>query len=100
LPEIAAPEDRDRVSAKGFSYGYIGSVILQIVGFVLVLLITTNPFLAPRITFLLVGLWWAGFAQVTFAALPETRSSAPIRSKIIREGFSEMKKVYREIKQL
>ncbi|MBK5271399.1 MAG: MFS transporter, partial [Bacteroidia bacterium] len=36
LPEIAAPEDRDRVSAKGFSYGYIGSVLLQIICFVFV----------------------------------------------------------------
>ncbi|MFI5193019.1 MAG: MFS transporter [Chitinophagales bacterium] len=100
LPEIAAPEDRDRVSAKGFSYGYIGSVILQVVGFLLVILITSNPFLAPRITFLLVGVWWAGFAQITFAALPETKSAAPVRARIIQEGFSEMKKVYREIKNL
>ncbi len=100
LPEIAAPEDRDRVSAKGFSYGYIGSVILQVVGFLLVILITSNPFLAPRITFLLVGVWWAGFAQITFTALPETKSAAPVRARIIQEGFSEMKKVYREIKKL
>ena len=37
LPEIAAPEDQDRVSAKGYAYGYVGSVILQLIGFVLVL---------------------------------------------------------------
>jgi UMF1 family MFS transporter len=100
LPEIAAPEDRDRVSAMGFSYGYIGSVILQIIGFILVITLTSNPLLGPRITFLLVGIWWAGFAQVTFAALPETKSSQPVRSKIISEGFAEMKKVYREIREL
>ncbi len=100
LPEIAAPEDRDRVSAKGFSYGYIGSVILQMIGFILVLTITGNPFLAPRITFLLVGIWWASFAQITFSVLPETKSTGPISSRVIAEGFSEMKKVYREIKKL
>jgi MFS transporter, UMF1 family len=100
LPEIAAPEDQDRVSAKGFSYGYIGSVILQVIGFVLVVVLTTDPFLAPRITFLLVGVWWAGFAQITFSVLPETKSASPVRAKIIQEGFSEMKKVYREIKAL
>jgi UMF1 family MFS transporter len=38
LPEIAAPEDRDRISAKGFSYGYIGSVVMQLIGFALVTL--------------------------------------------------------------
>jgi UMF1 family MFS transporter len=100
LPEIAAPEDRDRVSAKGFSYGYIGSVILQIIGFILVLTITSNPFLAPRITFLLVGIWWAAFAQITFSVLPESRSTGSISPRVIAEGFSEMKKVYREIKKL
>jgi UMF1 family MFS transporter len=100
LPEIAAPEDRDRVSAKGFSYGYIGSVILQIIGFILVLTITSNPFLAPRITFLLVGIWWAAFAQITFSVLPESRSTGSISPRVIAEGFSEMKKVYQEIKKL
>jgi UMF1 family MFS transporter len=100
LPEIAAPADRDRVSAMGFSYGYIGSVILQIIGFILVLTLTSNPFLAPRITFLLVGIWWAGFAQITFSALPEIKSTTPVSSRIISEGFSEMRKVYREIGKL
>ena len=100
LPEIAAPADRDRVSAMGFSYGYIGSVILQIIGFIMVVTITSDPLLGPRITFLLVGIWWAGFAQITFAALPEVKSSKPLSRKIITEGFSEMKKVYREVKKL
>ena len=100
LPEIAAPEDRDRVSAKGFSYGYIGSVILQIIGFILVVLLPGDPFLAPRITFLLVGIWWASFAQFTFAVLPETKSAGKISASIVTESFSEMKKVYGEIKKL
>jgi UMF1 family MFS transporter len=56
LPEIAAPEDRDRVSARGFSFGYVGSVIMQLIGLVLVILLADNPdFLGLRITFLLVG---------------------------------------------
>jgi MFS transporter, UMF1 family len=100
LPEIAAPEDRDRVSAKGFSYGYIGSVLLQLIGFALVVLLPGDPFLAPRITFLLVGIWWASFAQITFSVLPESKSAGEISAGIIRESFSEMKKVYSEIKKL
>jgi MFS transporter, UMF1 family len=99
LPEIAAPEDRDRVSAKGFSYGYIGSVLLQAIGFVLVTLFT-DKLLAMRITFLLVGIWWASFAQITFAVLPESKSSGKISSNIISDSFSEMKKVFREIRKL
>jgi len=100
LPEIAAPEDQDRVSAKGFTYGYIGSVILQLIGFALVVLLPGDPFLAPRITFLLVGIWWASFAQITFAALPETRTGSKIGAGIISESFSEMKKVYQAIRKL
>jgi MFS transporter, UMF1 family len=100
LPEIAAPEDQDRVSAKGFTYGYIGSVILQLIGFALVVLLPGDPFLAPRITFLLVGIWWASFAQITFAALPETRTGGKISAGIISESFSEMKKVYQSIRKL
>jgi MFS transporter, UMF1 family len=100
LPEIAAPEDQDRVSAKGFSYGYIGSVILQLIGFALVVLLPGDPFLAPRITFLLVGIWWASFAQITFAALPESRTGGKISADIISESFSEMKKVYQAIRKL
>jgi UMF1 family MFS transporter len=100
LPEIAAPEDQDRVSAKGFTYGYIGSVILQLIGFALVVLLPSDPFLAPRITFLLVGIWWASFAQITFAALPETRTGSKISAGIISESFSEMKKVYQSIRKL
>lgn len=100
LPEIAAPADRDRVSAKGFSFGYIGSVILQLIGFALVLLLPGDPFLAPRITFLLVGIWWASFAQITFAALPESAASGTISTSIISESFSAMKEVYQEVKKL
>jgi MFS transporter, UMF1 family len=100
LPEIAAPEDRDRVSAKGFSYGYIGSVILQIVGFVLVVFMTSDPLLAPRITFLLVGIWWASFAQITFSVLPETKTSGSISKNVFTESFAEIRKVYQEIRKM
>ena len=71
LPEIAAPADRDRISARGFSFGYIGSVIMQLIGFALVVTMKDAGF-ATQLTFLGVGLWWVGFAQITFARLPKT----------------------------
>lgn len=101
LPEIAAPEDRDRVSAKGYSYGYIGSVLMQIVGFVLVILLKDDPnFLGPRITFFLVGLWWIGFAQITFSRLPKTTPATTKQVNIFTDGFKEVKKVYSEVKKM
>lgn len=100
LPEIAAPEDQDRVSAKGYAYGYIGSVILQIIGFVLVLMIKDDPFLGPRLTFLLVGIWWAGFAQLTFAVLPKVRREGVKKVNVLTAGFAEVRKVYGEVKKM
>ncbi|HEY4063342.1 MAG TPA: MFS transporter [Puia sp.] len=100
LPEIAAPEDQDSVSAKGYAYGYIGSVILQIIGFVLVLTIHSDPFLGPRLTFLLVGVWWAGFAQFTFSVLPKVVRPEKIKTNVLTAGFAEMRKIYGEIKKM
>ncbi len=102
LPEIAAPEDRDRISAKGFTYGYIGSVLLQVVGFVLVMLAGDDKAAqahAVKLTFVLVGLWWFGFAQITFARLPKNNVTSFVNSKnVLANGFHELKKVMREIK--
>ena len=100
LPEIAAPADRDKVSAKGYAYGYIGSVLLQIIGFILVLTIKDDPFLGPRLTFLLVGLWWAGFAQLTFRALPRPNKPPKSNVNVFSAGFIEIKKVYGEVRKM
>ena len=105
LPEIAFEEERDHVSAQGFAYGYIGSVILQVICFVFVLKpgwfgITDSSF-APRLSFFLVGLWWAGFAQITFFKLPK---GMPLAAKpdhsVLANGFYELKKVWGQIKKL
>ena len=98
LPEIAAEQDRDRISARGYSFGYIGSVLLQIIGFVLVIVLPSAG-LASRITFLLTGFWWLGFAQITFRVLP---ASLPAIEKhtgsLFQESIGEIKKVYRQVK--
>lgn len=105
LPEIAAEEDRDKVSAKGFAYGYIGSVLLQIICFLFVLKpewfgIKDDTFPA-RLSFLLVGLWWVGFAQITFATLPKSKPAAQnSANNIFTNGFIELKKVWMQVKNL
>jgi UMF1 family MFS transporter len=103
LPEIAAEEDRDRISAKGFAYGYIGSVILQLICFVFVLLtpfgMTTGS--ASQLSFLLTGIWWFGFSQITFARLPK---GTPVKefqpNNIFTNGFKELAKVWNQAKQM
>lgn len=101
LPEIAPIEYRDRVSARGYSFGYIGSVLLQLIGFAIVLI---KPFgideaMAVRITFLLVGIWWLGFAQISFKRLPKSLPAVDQHSKnVFTEGFIELKKVYAQVR--
>ncbi|AXY77396.1 MFS transporter [Paraflavitalea soli] len=98
LPEIAAEQDRDRISARGYSFGYVGSVLLQIIGFVLVIVLPSAG-LASRITFLLTGLWWLGFAQITFRVLPVSVPSIEKHTAgVFKESFSEIKKVYGQVK--
>jgi MFS transporter, UMF1 family len=103
LPEIARPEDHDKVSAKGYAMGYIGSVILQIVGFGLVLyfqgLKEPDPYAGPLYTFLLVGIWWIAFAQITFRYLPKRKHSGEkLDSSVLTSGFVELKKVMHEVR--
>lgn len=98
LPEIAAEADRDRISARGYSFGYIGSVLLQIIGFVLVLVLPSAG-LASRLTFLLTGLWWLGFAQITFRVLPVSIPSIEKHTDgVFKESMREIKKVYGQVK--
>lgn len=100
LPEIAAEKDRDMVSAKGFTMGYIGSVLLQVACLVLVFTMTDGA-LAARLSFLLVGLWWLLWSQYSLARLPAGNPAAhrPYKS-IFANGFIELKKVYLQVKCL
>jgi len=103
LPEIAAHEDHDRISARGYSMGYIGSVILQLLGFGLVLYFTGkgDQTSGPLFTFLLVGIWWIGFAQITFYKLPAGKPSvSKAGTNFLTSGFLELSKVWNQVKKL
>lgn len=104
LPEIAAPEDQDAVSAKGYAMGYIGSVILQIICFVFVLKpdwfgITVGK--ASQISFLLVGIWWWGFGQFSLARLPKgTPMEQTKTGSIFTNGYKELRKVWNQLSHM
>ena len=102
LPEIAAPEDRNRISAKGFMMGYIGSVLLQLICFVFVLkpeLFGITVGKASQISFLLVGIWWVSFGWLAISRLPESKGVKDAHSKnLITQGYKELHKVWIELK--
>ncbi len=103
LPEIAHEKDLDRVSAQGFTMGYIGSSILLTI--CLVLIIWNDSFgidkgLATRISFLLAGIWWFGFAFMTWRYLPGNIYNHKVERKgLLTKGWRELLKVLKIIRQ-
>lgn len=98
LPEIADPELHDEVSAKGFAYGYVGSSILLILILVVIMVLDpTENKESTKYMFLLVAIWWAGFAQVTYRALPSNVYGRKPDSQYIWKGYDELKQVWKEL---
>tara|TARA_B110000971_G_scaffold145757_2_gene148832 strand:+ start:1611 stop:2924 length:1314 start_codon:yes stop_codon:yes gene_type:complete len=104
LPEVAFPEQQDEVSALGFIYGYSGSVLLLVFSLMMVQkpewFGITDPSLAPRITFLLVGIWWLGFAQITYKRLPNNIFNHKPEKDYIWKGLRELRIVLKELVDL
>ncbi|OYX26982.1 MAG: MFS transporter [Flavobacteriales bacterium 32-35-8] len=102
LPDIAFPEQQDKVSAKGFSYGYIGSVILLIINLAMVMSQDdgASKVQMMRYSFITVGLWWALFSQYSFYWLPKgTSSGHKVTKTIVFNGLRELRLVWKELKQ-
>lgn len=115
LPEIADREDHDRISARGYTMGYIGSVLLLILNLLMVmdpdgdgvtllgLSDTMTIFgtewsgVPARLTFITVGLWWAGFAQFAFRVLPDDQYGRRPQGNIIANGYRELRKTWKEL---
>lgn len=97
LPDIASEDDMDRVSAKGYSMGYIGSVLMQMIGFAMVMMMPDSA-LPLKLTFLLVGVWWVGFAQITFNVLPiSSKKEREGKTHVLANGFKELKLVWDQV---
>ncbi len=96
LPEIAERKDHDKVSARGFSMGYFGSMLLL----VLCLVWTQVLHLEAKYTFLFVGIWWVAFSQITYAVLPSNVYNRKPEKGMIWRGFHELKQVYKDFRQI
>jgi len=96
LPLIATPDRFDRVSARGYAFGYIGSIILLVTCLVIIQFAETlglpGGTFPVRLSFLLVGIWWLGFSLIPFRRLPKDERLD--RPQIIRKGFEELKMVW------
>jgi UMF1 family MFS transporter len=102
LPEIVTEDNFDATSARGYSMGYYGSVILMIICLVIIMNyarfgVFSDESHAMRFTFVLTGAWWLGFARLSFAFLPNTASKP--QSNIFTKGYEELLKVWRALKK-
>jgi UMF1 family MFS transporter len=101
LPIISSEDQYDKVSARGYAYGYIGSVLLLIFCLIMIqqpdLFGITSATLPSRISFVLVGLWWIGFAQITFRRLPKDH---PMKyaGNLLSKGWHELILVWRLVR--
>jgi UMF1 family MFS transporter len=97
LPEIADSKLHDKVSAQGFAYGYLGSSLLLIANLILI----QTETMPARFAFLTVAVWWAGFAQVTYARLPDNvYDRKPVNRDILLKGYQELRLVWTELAEL
>ncbi|MEM9886081.1 MAG: MFS transporter [Bacteroidota bacterium] len=101
LPEIASEEKYDSVSAKGFAYGYIGSIILLLMNLVIIQkpewFGIVDESWGPRISFIMVGLWWMGFALIPFRRLPKEERNTG-QKNLMKRSMRELKKVWQKVK--
>jgi MFS transporter, UMF1 family len=94
LPEIAHRRHHDKISAKGFTMGYIGSMLLL----VLCLVAIQGFGVPPKYCFLAVGLWWIGFSQFTYAVLPNNVHNKKPEKGVLMKGLKELANVWKEFK--
>lgn len=107
LSELVPKRLHDKVSAKGFAYGYLGSSLL------LIMVILLNTFkdtffgvtdadspIIFKVSFILVGIWWFSWARWTFAVLPKGEKSDLPKKEMMFKGFNELKHVWQQIKEL
>jgi MFS transporter, UMF1 family len=93
LPEIAKPENHDLISAKGFSRGYLGSSILLVICLITIMFLDWSP----KYSFLMAGLWWIGFAQITYRKLPgKITKNIKLSDGVLSQGYKELKLVWVE----
>jgi len=102
LRDITYPNQTNIVSAKGYTMGYIGSVILLLINLIMINFYESFGFeseiIAMKSSFAIVGLWWLGFSQYSFYHLPKGNRGVKIPKNIIWNGFKELKNVYKIIR--
>ena len=104
LNEIVTEDRRDYVSARGYSYGYLGGVALLVINLVTIQMHETfglrSESMASRLAFLTVGVWWIGFSLYALSKFPNNVHGHKIEGNILANGYFELKKVWLQLKKM
>lgn len=105
LPVIAEPQDQDRISARGYSMGYLGGIVLLLFNLLMIMKpglfgMSAGSSLPARISFLTVFAWWIGFSALSFSRLPKyTFRQRKKKESLLTNGYSELRKVFVRIRK-
>jgi MFS transporter, UMF1 family len=110
LPDIAYTDQQDKVSAKGFSLGYLGSTLLLIFNLAMVMFPDVfgisgdkdqASITAMRYSFLMVGVWWIGFSHITYYYMPKgNKNSEKLTKDVIFNGLKELYQVWKNVQKM
>ncbi|MCS5491735.1 MFS transporter [Algoriphagus limi] len=104
LPEISKEEEYDLLSAKGFALGYVGSVILLVLNLAMIQMPGVFGIpeggIAARLSFLITGIWWAGFSQIPFRVLPKNPYNKKLNRELLFHGYQEIRKVFGQLRTM
>jgi UMF1 family MFS transporter len=103
LCEIATPDERDRVSSRGWALGYLGGGLLLSINLVLVTLHDTwgmEKGTAVRICLLTAGIWWAAFTVIPYRGIRDRPSAARLAEPggLVRQSFGQLWATLREMR--
>ena len=97
LPQLAGPDDRDKVSSRGWALGYLGGGLLLLFNLVAVTILSIDgddqrTLDLARWCIVSAGVWWALFTLVPLAWLREHpgREAAPQRGNVLIDGFRQL----------
>jgi MFS-type transporter involved in bile tolerance (Atg22 family) len=100
LPHVAKEDDRDRVSTRGYAFGYLGGGLLLAINVVMIQLLPGTW--GPRLSFLSVAIWWAVFSIPVLRRVPEPPSATATLGRgknVVSVSFKRLWETLKDIKQ-
>ncbi len=103
LVDISTEDERDRVSSRGWAFGYFGGGLLLALNLVLVLMHETFGLTeghAVRLAMLSAALWWAGFTLIPFLKIKNRPPANVVHAEgsLMQRSFGQLRGTFRDMK--